>query len=203
MTQQDGDDFGNWSDENSTGDRGSLPSGSDSGHSIQSRQSHQSWGLGTGYPTHPLTGDLRQYLATRQALSTASTNSTGSYLVSYTTRAESGVSSISPAPPGNSASRQPAGTASESSSDPILLRFVRQTPSFSSGSAPSFDTIDSEDTGSGSQGSNTLEEDEAAETPDTSEAGSEAEDFFMVDEVSLAPTPNRELFYAGLEFPSE
>ena len=139
---------------------------------------------------------------------TASTASTGSYQyrTSSTTRAESGVSSDSPR---NSASSHSAGAATEALTDPILFHLAlhsaspeRQIPSSSGDSALSSSTGDSGDADTESEGSNVLDEDELARTPNTSESP-EDEPQPPVGEISRAPTPNRELLLAGLDFPSE
>lgn len=112
--------------------------------------------------------------------------------------------------PRNSASSHSAGAASESSTDPILLHLAlhsaspeRQISSSSGDSTLSSSTVDSRDADTESEGSNVLDEDELAGTPNTSETSPEDEPQPPVGEVSRAPTLNRELLLAGLNFPSE
>ena len=110
----------------------------------------------------------------------------------------------------HSASRRPTGINSECSIDPILLRFASHSTS-PPGQISGFDcdstlysgNIDSEDTGFRSEGSNSLEEYQTAETPNTSEAGPGDEDILNLDQDPLDPGVNRALLFVGLEFPGE
>lgn len=212
MSQSGGEMSGDWSDDNDTcsWDGGSLSSGSDSDCSLQSNQYHRRGGLSTSHPNNGRDGNPRLEppdIVARRASSTASTSSTACDLFSYTTRAESGISSISPR---TAAARQPTGALSDSPSDSILLRFAshststaRQISCFSCDSTLYPETADSEGTGSGSLRSNTLEEDDGGDTPGTSEADSDDVNFLGLDGAPPAPTLNRESLFAGLEFPGE
>ncbi|KAH7305088.1 hypothetical protein BKA65DRAFT_521097 [Rhexocercosporidium sp. MPI-PUGE-AT-0058] len=205
MSQSGGEMSNDWSDEDNSWDRGSLPSSYDSNCSLQTNQYHRIDGLST---SHPNNGNSRlepPEAAARRASSTASTSSTTCDLFSYTTRAESGISSISPR---FAAARLPTGALSESPADPILLRFAshstsiaRQISCFRSDSTLYLRTTDSEGTASRSLRSNTLEE--SGDTPGTSEADSDGVDFFGLDGAPLAPILERESLFAGLEFPKE
>ena len=110
----------------------------------------------------------------------------------------------------DSASRHRAGTNSQSSADPILLRFASHSTSpagrisgCDSDSTLSSGSIDSGDTGFRSEGSNSEEEQESVETPNTSETGNRDEDILALDQDPLDPTLSRELLFVGLEFPGE
>ncbi len=192
MSLLEGDLCGDWEDEDKgSGWDGDSRSGySDSSGPFQSSQADRLGGPETGYASNiPHTS------------STASASSTVSYfnLEPYSTRAGSGVCSISPQSP---ASREPSGSPSESSTDPILLQ------SASHSTLPVrqvwWATSDS-DTVSGSERSNVLEEDGRAHTPETntSEADLEDEDFSGPDEATTVSIPNDEEAFLGLEFPSQ
>jgi hypothetical protein len=189
-------------------DGGSLPRGSDSDCSLQSNQYHRLEGQSTSHPSNGPDRNPRlessDPVARRAPSTSASTASTSS---TYTTRAELGISSVSPR---TAAPWQTTGVLSESSTDPSLSRFAshstsaaRQISNSSSGSTLYLEITDSEGTGSGSLRSNTLEEDDSADTPGTSEADSDDVDFLGPDGASPAPIPNRESLLAGLAFPGE
>lgn len=194
MSLLDGDwcvDWGKEDEDDASGSDGdSLSSYNDSGCLFQSDQADRLGGLDTGYASNiPHTS------------STASTGSTisNSNLNSCSTRAHSGVSSISPRSP---ALRQPSGSPLESSSDPILSQFA----SYSTSSARQVSWATSEsDTVSGSERSGNLEEDDGPDTPDTttSEADLEDEGFFGPNEATTVPMPIGEEAFLGLEFPSQ
>ena len=198
MSHSDVDLRSDCSGEDSCWDLSSLPSGN---------QPHR---LGASSPNHaanPPTGSPPWPSPAYLLSSTASTNSTGSYL--HTAYSGPGVSSILPRI-ADSASPLRTGTDSQVPTDPILLRFAShstppagQISGFDSDSALSSGNIDSEDTGSRSQESNSLEENQTAETPNTSETGNTDEDIFALDEDPLDPTLNRALLFVGLEFPGE
>jgi hypothetical protein len=191
-------------------DGSSPPRGSDSDCSLQSNQYPRLEGQST---SHPLNGrDRNPRLESsdpvaRCASSTASTSSTSCDHLFSTTRAELGISSISPR---TAAPWQTTGALSESSTDPILLRVAshstwaaRQISNFSSDSTLYLNPANSEGTGSGSLRSNTLEEDDSADTPGTSEADSDDVDFLGPDGARPAAILTRESLLAGLAFPGE
>ena len=207
MSHSGVDVCGDCSDEESCWDRSSLPTSSNLGFSFQNNQSYRPGAPGPSHASNLLTENLPWPSAACRVSSTASTRSTGSYL--YTTCSGPGVSAISPRIT-DSALRQPTGTDSESLTDPILLRFASHSTSpavqisgFDSDSTPCSANIGSEDTGSRSEGSNSLEEYQTVETPNTSEPGRRDEDIFAFDQDPLDPALNRALLFVGLEFPGE
>jgi hypothetical protein len=178
---EDGDEASSW-------DEDSLPSYSDSSCLSRSNQADRLGGPDPGHASN------MSYTS-----STASTSSTVSYLNhnSYSTLAHSGVSSISPR---RTASRQPSGSPSEPSTDPILLQFASHSDSTSLARQVSWATADS-DTVSGSEGLSSLEEDERADTPDTntSEGDLVDHDLFDPDEATTVLIPNGREAFLGLE----
>lgn len=208
MTHSDVDLGSDCSGGDSCWDLSSLPSGSSIlGYSSQSNQPHRPGAPSPIHAANPPNGNAPWPSATYRVSSTASTKSTGSCL--YTAYSGPGVSSISPGI-ADSASWQRTGTDSESSTDPILLRFASHSTS-PAGQISGFDSdwtlssgnIDSEDTGSRSEGLNSLEEHQTVETPNTSETGHIDEDIFALDQDPLDPGLNRALLFVGLEFPGE
>ena len=210
MSHSGGDMFGDWRNDGDSWDRGSLPSGSDSDCSLQSNRYYRLGGLSTSHPNNGRDGNLRLEspdTAARGASSTVSTSSTACNDDSYTTRAESGIISILPH---TAAAQQPTGSLSESPTDSFFLRFAshststtRQISSFRSDSTLYLEAADSEGTVSGSLTSNTLEDDDGADTPRTSEADFDDVNFPGLDGAPPAPILHREPLLAGLEFPSE
>ena len=190
------DEYGDWEiedgDEARSWDEDSLPSCSDSSCLSRSNQADRLGGPDTGHASNmPHTS------------STVSTSSTFSYLNhnSYSTLAHPSVGSISPR---RTASRQPSGSPPEPSTDPILLQFASHSDSTSLARQVSWTTADS-DTVSGSEGSNSLEEDERPDTPDTntSEADFVDDDFFGPHEATTVLTPNGREAFLGLELPGQ
>ena len=206
MSHSDDFDFGSDSSGGDSWDLSSLPSGSNLGCSSQNNQPHRPEAPGSIHAANLHTENPPGSSAAYPVSSTASTRSTGSYL--YTTCLGQGVSSILPRI-AESALGQPTGTDFDSSIDPILLPFASHSTSpagqildFDNNSALSSGNIDSGDTRSGSGGSNSQEEHQTSETPNTSETGHRDEDIFDLDQDPLDLDLNRAVFF-GLEFPGE
>jgi hypothetical protein len=206
MSNSDVEVWSEGSSKESCWDPGSLPSSSNLGFSSQNNQSHRPEAPGSIHAANLHSDSLPCPLANYCVSSTASTRSTGSYLCA--TYSEPGVGSILPQT-ADSASRQPTATDA-ASTDPILLQFAsystsaaRQVRSFNSDSTLSFGSTDSEDTRSRSEGSNSGEELEPAETSNTSETDHRDEDIFFLDQDPLDPAPIKALLFVGLEFPGE
>jgi hypothetical protein len=205
MSHSDDFDFSSdFSGGESGWDQSSLPGGSNLGSSSQNNEPHRPEAPGSIRATNLHIENPPWPSAAYSISSTASTISTGSYL--YTTCSGQGMSSILPRI-ANSALGQPTGTDSESSIDPILLRFASpagQISGVDSNWTLSSGNIDSGDTGSGSGGPNSLEKHQT-ETPNTTETNHSEEDIFDLDQDPLDPLDpdlNSALF-VGLEFPGE